>query len=199
VFIPAAWNTTLIDQGDGVVVLEAPISSGYTAKILAEAHRRFPDKPVKAIITTSDSWPHLAGIRECVAQGIEVYALDLNRAIIERVVAASYASKPDDLQRSPRKLKLQIVHEKTGLGTGPNRVEIYPIRGETSERQMMVYFPERKLLYGSDPFQPDQNGGYYLTDAVGREHLSVDRFFMMRFCERNSRIYRPSGVFNRAA
>jgi hypothetical protein len=65
-------------------------------------------------------------------------------------------------------------------------LEIYPIRGETSERQMMVYFPERKLLYGSDPFQPDQNGGYYypqtvseLTDAVAREHLSVDRFFMM--------------------
>jgi hypothetical protein len=186
VFIPGAWNTTLIDQGDGVVVLEAPISSGYTEKILAEAHRRFPDKPVKAVITTSDSWPHLAGIRECVAQGIEVYALDLNRAIIKRVVAASYASKPDDLQRSPRKLKLQIVHDKTALGTGPNRLEIYPIRGETSERQMMVYFPERKLLYGSDPFQPDQNGGYYypqtvseLTDAVAREHLSVDRFFMM--------------------
>lgn len=51
---------------------------------------------------------------------------------------------------------------------------------------MMLYFPQQKMLYGSDPFQQGPAGAYYLpqtvselTDAVHREHLNVDRFFLM--------------------
>ncbi len=65
-------------------------------------------------------------------------------------------------------------------------MELYPIHGETSERQMMVYFPEHKLLYGSDPFQQSEDGKLFypqtvseLVDAVEREHLQVEQFFMM--------------------
>ena len=65
-------------------------------------------------------------------------------------------------------------------------MELYPIRGETSERQMMVYFPQHKLLYGSDPFQQMEDGKLFyaqtvweLKNAVDREHLEVECFFMM--------------------
>src|SRR5882757_197823 len=78
IFIPGRWNVTLVRQEDGIVVLEAPISSGYSAKVIAEAHRHFPGQIIKAVITTSDSWPHLAGVRQFVAEGIPIYALDLN-------------------------------------------------------------------------------------------------------------------------
>jgi hypothetical protein len=186
VFIPGAWNATFIHQDDGIVILEAPISSGYSAKVIAEAQKRFPGLPVKAVITTSDSWPHLAGIREYVAQGIPIYALDLNRPILERVIAGKRTTKPDTLERSPRKPEFHAVSGKTVLGAGPNRLELYPIHGETSERQMMVYFPEHHLLYGSDPFQQNDDGSFFypqtvgeLIDAVTREHLVVDQFFMM--------------------
>ncbi len=186
VFIPGRWNVTLVKQDDGIVILEAPISSGYSAKVIAEAHRRFPAQPIKAVITTSDSWPHLAGIREYAAQGIPIFALDLNRPILERVLAMPYTSRPDAQQRAPRKPDFHLVHGKTTLSDGKNRVEIYPIRGETSERQMMVYFPEHHLLYGSDPFQQNEDGSFLfpqtvteLMDAVAREHLDVHEFFMM--------------------
>ena len=76
VLIPGTWNATFIQQDDGIIVLEAPISSGYSAKVMAAAKERFPHMPIKAVITTSDSWPHLAGIREYVAQGVPIYALD---------------------------------------------------------------------------------------------------------------------------
>lgn len=66
---------TLVQQDDGIVIVEAPISSGYSAKVIAEVHRRFPGKAIKAVITTSDSWPRLAGIREYVAQRIPIHAL----------------------------------------------------------------------------------------------------------------------------
>lgn len=186
IFIPGAWNATFIRQDDGIVILEAPISSGYSAKVIVEAKKRFPGMPVKAVITTSDSWPHLAGIREYVAQGIPIYALDLNRPILDRVIAGRRTTKPDSLERAPRKPDFHLVSGKTVLGAGPNRMELYPLHGETSERQMMVYFPEDHLLYGSDPFQQNDDGSYFypqtvseLMDAVAHEHLAVDQFFMM--------------------
>jgi hypothetical protein len=78
------------------------------------------------------------------------------------------------------------VSAKSVLGDGVNRVELYPLRGVTSERQMMAYFPEHRLLYGSDPFQKISDTEYFTPQTVGevvtaveREHLVVDRFFMM--------------------
>jgi hypothetical protein len=47
VFIPGSWNATFVRQEDGIVILEAPISSGYTAKVIAEARHRFPGQPIK--------------------------------------------------------------------------------------------------------------------------------------------------------
>jgi hypothetical protein len=54
VFIPGSWNSTLVRQQDGIVILEAPISSGYSAQVIAEARHRFPGVPVKAVITSPE-------------------------------------------------------------------------------------------------------------------------------------------------
>lgn len=186
VIIPGPWNTTIVRQQDGLVVLEAPMSSGYSAKLIAEAARRFPGLPIKAVITTSDAWPHIAGVREYVARGIPVYAAARTVPLLQRFLNAPRTILPDALAKSPRKPLLHPVRDKVVIGSGPNRMEIYPLRGETSERQMMVYFPEHKLLYGSDTFQKTPDGKYFylqtvseVVAAVEREHLTVERFFMM--------------------
>jgi len=186
VFIPGSWNTTLVRQGDGIVILEAPISSGYSAKAIAEAERRWPGVPIKAAVSTSDAWPHIGGVREYVARGIPIYAPDLNLPILTRVVSAPRSSLPDALARNPRPPVFRPVSGKMMIGDGPNRMEIYPLRGETTERQMMIYFPEHKLLYGSDAFQKEDANKYFyaqtvweVVHAVERESLNVDTFFMM--------------------
>lgn len=186
IFIPGAWNTTIVHQDDGLVILEAPMSSGYSAKVIQMAERQFPGIAIKAVITTSDSWPHIGGLREYVAHGVPVYVLDRTVPLIERFLQAPRTRYPDSLARTVRHAEIRPVSSKTVIGTGPNRIEIYPIHGETSERQMMVYFPEHKLLYGSDPFQQLEDGKLFypqtvfeLQSAVEREHLTVERFFMM--------------------
>jgi glyoxylase-like metal-dependent hydrolase (beta-lactamase superfamily II) len=186
VIIPGPWNTTIVRQPDGIVVLEAPMSSGYSARLIAETARRFPGAPIKAVITTSDAWPHIGGIREYVARGIPVFVLQRTLPLLQRVLSAPRSRFPDALARAPRKPELRLVTEKVVIGEGPNRMEIYPLRGETSERQMMVYFPEHKLLYGSDAFQKLPDGKYFypqtvseVVAAVDRERLVVETFFMM--------------------
>jgi hypothetical protein len=106
--------------------------------------------------------------------------------LLQRFVNAPRTILPDTLAKSPRQPVFHPLSEKLELGSGPNRMEIYPLRGESSERQMMVFFPEHKLLYGSDAFQRLPDGTYFypqtvseVVAAVEREHLPVERFFMM--------------------
>jgi hypothetical protein len=183
VVIPGSWGVALVRQPDGVVVLEAPISSGYSARVIDEAKRRFPDVPVKAVVTTSDSWPHFGGIREYVARGIPVYLLDLNVPQIRRALESPHRSHPDALAKAPRDAVLRLVVAKTVVGEGPNRIELYPFRGESGERMMMAFLPGAGVLYASDLYQSGRNGppeyAWEVADAVRREHLEVKTMFAM--------------------
>lgn len=180
------WSVTLIKQGDGVLVLEAPISPFFTRGALAKAHAEYPNLPIKGVLTTSDSWPHIAGVREAVAEGLPVYALDLNLPILKRMVAAPHTLRPDDLQEHPRAAHWIAVSGKRVIGNGPNRVVLYPLRGESTARQYMVYFPAHKLLYASDTLVLEPGHKLYdpelmheVMQAVQRDHLQVDTVYAM--------------------
>jgi CHAT domain-containing protein/Tfp pilus assembly protein PilF len=181
--IPSSWDITLVRQDDGVVVIEAPISAGYSKKALEEAERRFPGVKVKAVISTSDSWPHFGGIREYVARGIEAYVLDLNEPILLRAVTSPRRLHPDALAAHPRAPRFRRVSAKTVVGSGPNRLELYPVRGETGERMMAVYMPQHRILYGSDLVQWGRGGPpeyvSELVDLAAREKLAVDTVYAM--------------------
>lgn len=181
-----AWNATLIKQDDGVLVLEAPISATYAQGVFAKARSELPGLPIKGVLSTSDSWPHVAGVREAVAEGLPVYVLDLNRPLLDRLVSAPHRLDPDRLQTTPKTAHWNIVAGKVEIGHGPNRVVLYPLRGASTGRQYMVYFPQRHLLYASDTlaFNPDHSLYdpelmHEVMQAVAREHLQVDTVFAM--------------------
>jgi len=181
-----AWNATLIKQDDGVLVLEAPISPGYTQGVFAKAHSEYPQSSIKGVLSTSDSWPHMAGVREAVAEGLPVYVLDLNRPLLDRLVSAPHRLQADALQRHPKAPRWISVGGPVRIGQGANRVMLYPLRGASTERQYMVYFPEHHLLYASDTLALNPDHSLYDPDlmfevaqAVAREHLHVDTVYAM--------------------
>jgi hypothetical protein len=181
-----AWNTTLVRQDDGVLILEAPISSRYVRGVLAKAHSEYPGVPIKGVLSTSDSWPHIAGVRQAVAAGVPVYVLDLNKPLLDRLVDAPHRLQPDDLQSHPKAARWTVVGDRLELGKGANRVVLYPLRGASTERQYMVYFPQQKLLYASDTLAFTGDHALYnpelmseVMQAVAREHLKVDTVYAM--------------------
>jgi len=182
-----SWNATVIKQNDGVLVLEAPISPGFTEGVLAKARHDNPSMPIKGVLTTSDSWPHIAGVREAVAEKLPVYALDVNEPILNRLVTAPHTLRPDNLQKNPQAAQWIVISGKREIGEGPNRIVVYPLRGAATERQYMVYFPQHKLLYASDTLAiyPQKHTLYdpelmrEVVQAVDREHLQVDTVYAM--------------------
>lgn len=185
-WVPGAWNLCFVAQEDGVVLLEAPLSGPYVKGALEEAAKRFPELPLKAVVSSSDSWPHHGGLRQAVAAGLPVYALDLNRPLLERILAAPWTLEPDALARAPKAPQWRLVSGRAELGSGPNRMLLIPLRGQDTERQMLVYFPERKLLYASDTLASKEDGSLYdpeltheVAQAVARERLEVETVFAM--------------------
>jgi hypothetical protein len=184
--VPASWNVAEVRAADGIFVIEGPISNGYSARTIEDVQRRFPGSAIKGVITTSDAWPHIGGLREYAARGIPVYALDLNEPILRELFNAPYLTFPDDLAKNSRKPDLHLISKPTALGEGENRMELIPLRTQTGERQLFIYFPSRKLLYTSDLFQRDLSGAFFLpqtlseaVDVVHREKLTVDTAFGM--------------------
>jgi hypothetical protein len=183
---PGSWNATVIKQDDGIVLLESPLSGTYIGGVIDKAKQQSPGQPVKAVLSTSDSWPHVGGVRQVVALGLPVYILDLNQPLLERLVSSPRRLNPDLLAKSPRRPDWRIVSRKVQVGTGANRMELYPLRGASTERQYMVYFPEHKLLYASDTLALNADGSLYapelmreVMDAVKRENLAVTTVFAM--------------------
>jgi hypothetical protein len=182
-----SWNVTIVKEPDGMVILEAPISARYTQGVMREARRRHPGAPINAVLSTSDSWPHTGGVRQAVALGLTVYVLDLNRPLLDRMISAPHTIEPDALEKSGlNKPRWKIVAKKEEIGSGDNRMELFPVRGASTERQYMVYFPQRHLLYASDTLALNDDGSLYdpelmyeVAQAVNREHLTVDTVFSM--------------------
>jgi hypothetical protein len=183
-----SWNAAVVKEPDGIVIIEAPISGLYTQGVIKEARKRHPSRAISAILSTSDSWPHTGGIRQAVALGVPVYVLDLNKPLLDRMVSAPHTIEPDALQKSkdPAKPHWKIVSDKQEIGSGANRMELYPLRGASTERQYLVYFPERHLLYASDTLALNDDGTlfdpelmYEVAQAVKRENLIVDTVFAM--------------------
>ena len=183
-----SWNSTIVKEPDGIVILEAPISGAYIKGVIAEARKRYPGQPIIGVLSTSDSWPHTGGVRAAVAERLPIYILDLNRPLLDKMVSAPHTLDPDDLENASKATKplWTIVSGKKEVGSGVNRMELYPLRGASTERQYMVYFPDHHLLYASDTLALNADGSLYdpelmyeVAQAVKRDNLIVEKVYAM--------------------
>jgi len=182
--LPGRWNVGIVAQDDGIVVLDAPLSSGYSARVLDKIQALFPGQRIKAVVTTSAAYPHFGGLREYVARGIPVYATDVNTAIVQRLVQAPHRLTPDALARAPRPLQLTPVRSRLTLGHGRNALELIPVRRESGDRMLIVHLADAHLLYTSDLVQRGADGTFFAQDyledlstVVSHEQLAVERAF----------------------
>ncbi len=165
--IPGSWHLGHVVQTDGIVVIEGAITSGYSQQHLEFLRKRYPGKPIKAVMATSDAWPHIGGIREYVAHEIPVYTHQLNQKIISDLAQADRSLNPDTQASSPRQPNLNLIANKQVLSDPETPIEIYPVNGEAGERMIALYFPRQKALYASD-----------LIQMTGRNR---DRFFAPQY------------------
>jgi hypothetical protein len=174
--IPGNWFTGWVEQEDGIVVIEAPISSGYSAQLMNEVKKRYPAKKIKGVVVTSDAWPHLAGVREYISASIPVYTNILNKAILDRVSAVDHSTSPDHLQLKKSKPEYKLVDKLLLLDDKATPIQILPVNGEGGERMVFVYFPKQKVLYASDLVQQMRDKSFFFIEYLAEVKAVVERY-----------------------
>ena len=127
---------------------------------------------------------HAGGLREYAARGIPIYVTDVGTPVVQALLAAPHAQAPDSLAKAHTQPTVRSVSRALTLGTGDERLELRPPRGQHSAAMMLVWLPARRLLYASDvvipdAFEPVCSGAYRaeLARLVKREGLDVERVF----------------------
>ena len=184
VLYQGGYQAAAVRQPDGVIIIEGPESNAKSRAVLGDLAKRWPGAPVKGVISTSPMWMHIGGLREYAARGIPIYALDVNVPTVRALLASSHTQAPDSLARVRRAPTVRPVSALTTLGTGTNRMELRPARGQHGSSMMLVWFPATRLLYASDivipdAFEPVFTRAYAeeLQRIVRRAGLDVERVF----------------------
>ena len=183
VLISGFWNVTLVVQEEGIFLIEAPISDEYTSQAMEKAGSLFPSKKLKGVVSTADAWPHIGGMGAVLQQQLPVFTHQLNEPLLKRLLASR---KGNTRETRLTGFEIKPVKAKMKIGEGRNRFEIYPVEGESSERMIMLYFPEHKLLYASDLVQRNRDGSFFqkaylkeLVAAIEKNQLQVEEVFAM--------------------
>jgi hypothetical protein len=186
--IEEAWNTGWVEQEDGIVIVEAPISSGYSKHVIQEVKNRFPDKPIKGVIVTSDAWPHLGGVREYMAGRTPIFTSYLNEDILNKLAQADYSNRPDSFHKKKNKLVFRWIQKPVTINDKNIPLTIYPVDGEGGERMVVIYFPKQKLLYASDLIQyldPSRKIFFFpeylheVREVIKKNSLDVETIYAM--------------------
>ena len=192
--IPNSWYSTIVRQDDGLVIIDAPISAGYSKGVLEEAAKRFPGMPVKALITSTGFFWHVAGVREYAARGIPIYAESRNVPVIKQMLAAPHNLAPDDLSRRKNaQIRVIPITDRTIIGRGTNSIQVYPVT-QATQPMLMSYIQDARLLHTGEMVQPLGPGGSILfpeslielTRTVEADHLSVETIIGMHMSPKPS-------------
>jgi hypothetical protein len=190
--LPGPCNTTVVKQDDGLVVIESSFSSSYGEALLGKIRELFPKEKIKAFIATSDAWLHLGGIRTFATLDVPIYFPYRNEPLIRKILNAPYSTQPDLLARQGKgQYTLTGVKDLLTIGSGKNVLQLCPFNTETGDRMMMVYFPDHKIVYASDLYQPRKRDGTFwfphysweVYSAIKNYHLSPDKLYAMHQAE----------------
>ncbi|MGE7138534.1 hypothetical protein ACQKIE_12990 [Luteibacter sp. NPDC031894] len=172
--VPGSWFSTIVRQDDGLVIIDAPISDAYSRKVLDEASRRFPHVPVKALVTSTAFYWHVAGVREYVARGIPIYVRDRNEATIRKILSAPHTLVPDTLALHPKTPDIRPVSTATAIGRGHNAIVLYPI-SQGEQPMEMTWIADARLLHTGEMLMPlGPNGALVQPEALFEAERSIE-------------------------
>ena len=148
-------HSVAIEQGDHIVVVEAPLNEARSEAVIAKVKEIIPNKPITFLVNTHQHFDHSGGLRTYVDEGATIVTHKLNQAYYQKVWANAHTINPDRLALSNKTAKFKTFTDKLVLPDATHPVEIHSIAGNThNDAFALVYLPNDKILVEADAYTP---------------------------------------------
>jgi glyoxylase-like metal-dependent hydrolase (beta-lactamase superfamily II) len=152
-------HSVVVEQGDHLVVIEAPLAEERSLAVIAKAKELFPGKPIAYLVNTHAHFDHLGGVRTFLAEGATVVTHAGNVAYYEALAAAPHTLAPDALARSKKAPRFKTFEDKLSLPDARHPVEVHAITGNGHDDAFaLAYLPAEKILVEADAYTPLPEG-----------------------------------------
>lgn len=158
---PGVWraeggshHSLVVEQGNTLLVIEGPQSAARTSAVLDTLKSRFPAKAVYGVVMTHHHHDHSGGIRAYLARGVRVIAHQRNARFVAGVATAAKTVAPDRLSRSSGAPPMVPVQDSLVLGTGAERVVLYPLASTHAGGLLAAWVPAAGVVFTSDVVSP---------------------------------------------
>lgn len=179
-------HSVAIEQGDHVVVVEAPLNEARSEAVIAKVKELIPNKPITFLVNTHQHFDHAGGLRTYVDEGATIVTHKLNQTYYQKVWANPHSINPDRLALSKKPAKFKTFTDKLVLPDAEHPIEIHQISGNGhNDAFALVYLPKDKVLVEADAFTPTAQNAplptsvnpytVNLYDNVKRLKLDVDQ------------------------
>jgi glyoxylase-like metal-dependent hydrolase (beta-lactamase superfamily II) len=148
-------NSAVIEMKDYLILVEAPLNDERALAVLAEARDLVANKPVRYVVNSHHHFDHAGGLRAMAGEGITVVTHDVNRAFLQKALAARATIAPDHIMATGKKPRVEGFKDRRVLTDGTRTVEIRHIGGNLHhDGLIMVYLPKEKILIEADAYSP---------------------------------------------
>jgi glyoxylase-like metal-dependent hydrolase (beta-lactamase superfamily II) len=173
-------HSLVVEQTNGIVVIEAPLYEARAQALLGWIATQFPGKPVTHVVATHHHRDHAGALRTFVARGARVVVGETARPFFARAFRAPRTLVPDELSAAPRSAVIDTVPigGTLVLADATRPVEIVAIDSTHAADLVLAFVPAARVAFTSDiyspGFPPNPAGARELVDAITAHGLAVD-------------------------
>ena len=148
-------NSVVVDQKNGLIVVEAPLTEPRSDAVIAKVRQLFPGRKIAGVINTHTHFDHAGGLRTYVAEGVPVITMARNAAYYRRAWATPRTIGPDRLAKSRTAATFKTFDTKLVLPDATHPIEIHAITGSGhNDAFAMIFLPRERLLIEADAWTP---------------------------------------------
>jgi glyoxylase-like metal-dependent hydrolase (beta-lactamase superfamily II) len=160
--VGGSHNSLVVEAGDHLVLVEAPLYEKHSLALLNAIAGRWPDKGVREVVNTHFHFDHAGGVRTVVASGATLVTGAANEAFFREVFGAAHTLVADRLALLGADVaaKVPIVTVPAApasgvwLGDATRPVLVFDIPTVHTEGMVGVYLPNEKVLFEADLYSP---------------------------------------------
>jgi glyoxylase-like metal-dependent hydrolase (beta-lactamase superfamily II) len=147
-------NNLIVNQRDGIVVVDAPVDEGQSKEVIRLAKAKYPGKPIKTLVLTHHHMDHTGGMRTFVAEGAAVIVPAPTKAYFERVARASHVAFPDAQQKAQGPANVEDVRDTLSLKDDAAEINLINIANPHVDGMLLVHVVKDNIVFVTDLVSP---------------------------------------------